>query len=45
MVSTAEEWGRFDTALMSGKLLPPAQMRQTRTTAPAARSCNWRSPP
>ncbi|WP_371779689.1 serine hydrolase domain-containing protein [Streptosporangium subroseum] len=32
MVSTAEEWGRFDTALMSGKLLPPAQLKQMRTT-------------
>ncbi|MFI6686420.1 serine hydrolase domain-containing protein [Streptomyces sp. NPDC050485] len=32
MVSTAQEWARFQTALMSGKLLPPAQMRQMRTT-------------
>ena len=32
MVSTAEEWGRFDTALMSGKLLPAAQLKQMRIT-------------
>jgi D-alanyl-D-alanine carboxypeptidase len=32
MVSTAEDWGRFQTALMSGKLLPPAQLKQMRTT-------------
>ncbi|WP_329067395.1 serine hydrolase domain-containing protein [Streptomyces sp. NBC_01429] len=32
MVSTAQDWDRFLTALMSGKLLPPAQMKQMRTT-------------
>jgi D-alanyl-D-alanine carboxypeptidase len=32
MVSTAQDWARFDTALMSGKLLPPAQMKEMRTT-------------
>jgi len=26
MVSTAQDWSRFDTALMSGKLLPAAQL-------------------
>lgn len=35
MVSTAEDWQRFLTALMSGKLLPKAQMRQMRTTVAA----------
>jgi D-alanyl-D-alanine carboxypeptidase len=35
MVSTAEDWPRFLTALMSGKLLPKAQMEQMRTTVPA----------
>ncbi|MEU7039988.1 serine hydrolase domain-containing protein [Streptomyces varsoviensis] len=32
MVSTAQDWERFLTALMSGKLLPEAQMKQMRTT-------------
>ncbi|MCX4767234.1 beta-lactamase family protein [Streptomyces sp. NBC_01275] len=32
MVSTAQDWARFDTALMSGKLLPPAQLKETKTT-------------
>lgn len=32
MVSTAQDWARFDAALMSGKLLPPAQLQQMRTT-------------
>jgi D-alanyl-D-alanine carboxypeptidase len=32
MVSTAEDWARFDTALMSGQLLPPAELQQMRTT-------------
>ncbi|MFJ2347006.1 serine hydrolase domain-containing protein [Streptomyces antimycoticus] len=34
VVSTAADWARFDTALMSGQLLPPAQLRQMRTTVP-----------
>ncbi|MFD7506153.1 serine hydrolase domain-containing protein [Streptomyces sp. NPDC059850] len=36
MVSTARDWQRFQTALMSGKLLPKAQLEQMRTmvTAP-----------
>ncbi|WP_329395391.1 serine hydrolase domain-containing protein [Streptomyces melanogenes] len=34
MVSTAHDWARFYTALMSGKLLPPAQLAQMRTTVP-----------
>lgn len=32
MVSTAQDWNRFLTALLSGELLPPAQMKQLRTT-------------
>ncbi|MER7639025.1 serine hydrolase domain-containing protein [Streptomyces sp. NPDC126522] len=32
MVSSAQDWARFDTALMSGKLLPPAQLKDMRTT-------------
>ncbi|MDH6127285.1 serine hydrolase domain-containing protein [Kitasatospora sp. GP82] len=32
MVSTAQDWARFDTALMSGKLLPPAQLKEMQTT-------------
>ncbi|GGK16323.1 serine hydrolase [Streptomyces camponoticapitis] len=32
MVSTARDWDRFLGALMSGKLLPSAQMKQMRTT-------------
>ncbi|WP_199813262.1 serine hydrolase domain-containing protein [Streptomyces aureocirculatus] len=35
MVSTAKDWQRFLTALMSGKLLPEAQLRQMRTTVAA----------
>ncbi|MET9296641.1 serine hydrolase domain-containing protein [Streptomyces sp. NPDC003077] len=35
MVSTAPDWQRFLTALMSGKLLPKAQMKQMRTTIDA----------
>ncbi|MEU9796631.1 serine hydrolase domain-containing protein [Streptomyces sparsogenes] len=35
MVSTAQDWQRFLTALMSGELLPKAQMRQMRTTVAA----------
>jgi D-alanyl-D-alanine carboxypeptidase len=34
VVSTAPDWSRFYTALMSGKLLPAAQLRQLRTTVP-----------
>jgi D-alanyl-D-alanine carboxypeptidase len=34
MVSTAQDWSRFDTALMSGTLLPAAQLAQLRTTVP-----------
>ncbi|EXU62386.1 beta-lactamase [Streptomyces sp. PRh5] len=34
VVSSAADWARFDTALMSGELLPPAQLRQMRTTVP-----------
>jgi D-alanyl-D-alanine carboxypeptidase len=34
MVSTARDWSRFYTALMSGKLLPDAQLAQLRTTVP-----------
>lgn len=32
MVSTAAEWARFHTALMSGKLLPPEQLKEMLTT-------------
>lgn len=32
MVSTARDWARFDSALMSGKLLPPALLKEMRTT-------------
>lgn len=35
MVSTAQDWQRFLTALVSGKLLPKAQMKQMRTTVDA----------
>ncbi|MBA9043309.1 MULTISPECIES: serine hydrolase domain-containing protein [Streptomyces] len=35
MVSTARDWQRFLTALMSGRLLPEAQMKQMRTTVDA----------
>ncbi|WP_243726051.1 serine hydrolase domain-containing protein [Actinomadura rubrisoli] len=34
VVSTTQDWFRFYTALMSGKLLPAAQMTQLRTTVP-----------
>ncbi|MFI1100649.1 serine hydrolase domain-containing protein [Streptomyces melanogenes] len=34
MVSTAQDWARFYGALMSGKLLPAAQLAQMRTTVP-----------
>lgn len=36
VVSTAYDWGRFHTALMSGKLLPAAQLEQMRTTVPVS---------
>jgi D-alanyl-D-alanine carboxypeptidase len=32
MVSTAQDWARFHTALMSGRLLPPAELQQMKTT-------------
>jgi D-alanyl-D-alanine carboxypeptidase len=32
MVSTASDWARFDRALLSGKLLPAAQLKEMRTT-------------
>jgi len=32
MVSSARDWARFHTALMSGRLLPPAELQQMRTT-------------
>ncbi|HWO64754.1 MAG TPA: serine hydrolase domain-containing protein, partial [Umezawaea sp.] len=35
IVSTAADWSRFLTALMSGGLLPPAQLEQMRTMVPA----------
>lgn len=35
MVSTAQDWQRFLTALISGELLPEAQMEQMRTTVAA----------
>ncbi len=34
VVSTTQDWSRFSTALMSGKLLPAAQLAQMRTTVP-----------
>jgi len=34
VVSTARDWARFYTALMSGKLLPAAQLAQMLTTVP-----------
>ncbi|MFI9272233.1 serine hydrolase domain-containing protein [Kitasatospora sp. NPDC052896] len=34
IVSTAEDWAAFDTALLSGKLLPAAQLAEMRTTVP-----------
>ncbi|MFT9474102.1 serine hydrolase [Streptomyces sp. Mo3] len=35
LVSTAADWQRFQTALLSGKLLPGAQMKQMLTAVPA----------
>jgi len=32
MVSTAQDWARFDSALLSGKLLPTAQLKEMKTT-------------
>ncbi|BCL29749.1 serine hydrolase domain-containing protein [Streptomyces aurantiacus] len=32
MVSTARDWARFDSALLSGKLLPAAQLKEMKTT-------------
>jgi len=32
MVSTTQDWARFDSALLSGKLLPPAELKEMRTT-------------
>jgi D-alanyl-D-alanine carboxypeptidase len=34
MISTASDWARFDSALLSGKLLPPAELKAMRTTVP-----------
>ncbi len=34
MVSTARDWATFDTALLSGKLLPSAQLKEMQTTVP-----------
>ncbi|MEI5103739.1 serine hydrolase domain-containing protein [Streptomyces sp. PmtG] len=34
VVSSARDWGRFYRALMSGELLPAAQLAQLRTTVP-----------
>ncbi|WP_253781391.1 serine hydrolase domain-containing protein [Nonomuraea roseoviolacea] len=34
VVSTAGDWSRFSRALMSGRLLPAAQLAQLRTTVP-----------
>ncbi|MFI1769616.1 serine hydrolase domain-containing protein [Streptomyces sp. NPDC020800] len=34
VVSTAEDWARFDTALLSGRLLPAALLAEMRTTVP-----------
>ncbi|MEV6007035.1 serine hydrolase domain-containing protein [Streptomyces sp. NPDC051976] len=34
IVSTARDWSRFYAALMSGRLLPAAQLAQMRTTVP-----------
>ncbi|WP_199818820.1 serine hydrolase domain-containing protein [Streptomyces sp. NRRL B-1347] len=36
VVSTARDWDRFYTALMTGKLLPAAQLAQLRTTVPVS---------
>ncbi|MFD0310070.1 serine hydrolase domain-containing protein [Streptomyces sp. NPDC127119] len=32
IVSTAQDWARFSGALLSGKLLPPARLKEMRTT-------------
>ena len=32
MVSSAQDWARFDAALLSGRLLPPAELQQMETT-------------
>jgi D-alanyl-D-alanine carboxypeptidase len=32
MISTAGDWARFQSALLSGRLLPPAQLKEMRTT-------------
>ncbi|GAA1243045.1 hypothetical protein GCM10009665_37290 [Kitasatospora nipponensis] len=34
IVSTAADWARFDRALLSGRLLPAAQLAEMRTTVP-----------
>ncbi|MFF7633178.1 serine hydrolase domain-containing protein [Kitasatospora sp. NPDC008050] len=34
MVSTAADWAHFDRALLGGKLLPPAQLKEMQTTVP-----------
>ncbi|WP_157640941.1 serine hydrolase domain-containing protein [Longispora albida] len=34
VVSTARDWARFHSALMSGQLLPPAQLAEFRRTVP-----------
>jgi D-alanyl-D-alanine carboxypeptidase len=34
IVSTAADWSRFDTALLTGRLLPPAQLAEMRATVP-----------
>ena len=34
MISTAADWARFDSALLSGQLLPPAELNAMRTTVP-----------
>ncbi|MFD1938517.1 serine hydrolase domain-containing protein [Nonomuraea mangrovi] len=34
VVSTTQDWSRFSTALMSGRLLPAAQLAQMRATVP-----------
>ncbi|MFG3508639.1 serine hydrolase domain-containing protein [Streptomyces sp. NPDC047821] len=34
VVSTARDWSRFTSALLSGELLPPAQMAELRRTVP-----------
>lgn len=34
VVSTAPDWSRFYAALLSGRLLPPAQLAEMRTTVP-----------